>query len=205
MSESLAEEPSVAPLFELGCLCLVAGHLVAELVLLDLRLEEVEWLRLGETAELRVLVDLSLVMGGIARLIQDLHGAETFRVAVLLDLELVLNSHDLLCCRTILGVKDQTARQQFVEDRHVDLLISYCHVLNVLLRLRGSGPFEWVFLDDEVIQTASKRPYVHGLRDFIASLVELRRLGKELRCRESQVPSKVLAFEQFLEVVRQSN
>lgn len=205
MRESLAEEPSVAPLFELGCLCLVAGHLVAELVLLDLRLEEVEWLRLGETAELRVLVDLSLVMGGIARLIQDLHGASTSRVAVLLNLKLVLDSHDLLCRRTILGVKDQTARQKFVEDRHVDLLISYRHVLNVLLRLRGSGPFEWVFLDDEVVKTASKRPYVHGLRDLIASLVELRRLGKELWCRESQVPSKVLAFEQLLEVVRQSN
>lgn len=109
MGESLAEEPSIASLFELGNLSFVIGHLAAELVLLDLSLKEGEWLRLRKHGELGVIVDLRLVKGWIAVLIQDLHGGRTSWIAKLLDFKLILNPHNLCGCRPLQRIEDQTA------------------------------------------------------------------------------------------------
>ena len=138
MSESLTEEPSIASLFEFGRLGFIIGHLTAKLVLLNLSLKEVEWLWLRKHGELRVILDLRLVKARIAVLIQDLHGRHASWIAELLDFKLILNPRNLFGCRSIVGIEDKAARQQFVDYWDVDLLVANGHILNVLLCLGWS-------------------------------------------------------------------
>ena len=128
-------------------------------------------------------------------MIKNLHSGHASRIAKLLDLKLVLDPHNLLGCWSVVSVEDKTARQQFVDYRDVNFLITNCHVLDVLLRLGWGGSLERVLLHDEVVEAAPKGPDVDCLGDLAAAGVELRWLREQLGSGKRQVAGEILSLE----------
>ena len=170
LRKRFAEEPGIAPLLQLWRFRLIAQLLAAELVMLNLVSQEIEWLRFCQQSEVRILVVKCFVLVRVALVVEYLHGVSTPRVSELLDFQLVLKAHDLLCSWSVLTVEYKATCKQFVDERVVDLLVSYRHVLDIYLSLSRSSSLEWVFLYHEVVEAAPQRPYVYSLRDLIATI-----------------------------------
>ena len=123
--------------------------------MLNLVSQEIQWLRFSQRGEVGILIIKCFVLVWIALVIKDFHSVPTSRVTELLDFQLVLKSHYLLCSWPALTVKYKTACEQFVYERVVDLLVSYRHVLNIYFGLCRSSSLKWILFHNEVVEAAT--------------------------------------------------